>query len=245
MQIRINKFLADKGIASRRAIDAMIADGRITVNGGRLEKPGYLVQKGDRITIDGKAVSAEQKKEYVYILLNKPAGCITTSKDTHGRKTVLDYVKIRKRIFPIGRLDKDTTGVLPLTNDGDLANALMHPRHEVEKVYRAYVNKPFSAADKKRFESGIMLDNRSARGGSALGGKTAPCTTRFFRNNRRDVIITIHEGRNRQIHRMFNALGVTVERLDRMSYAGLTVGRLKQGEWRHLSPQEIKHIKSL
>lgn len=233
MQTRINKFLAERGIASRRAIDEMITKGRITVNGTRLNKLGYLVQKRDRIAIDGKEITSEEKKEFVYILLNKPAGCITTSKDTHWRKTVFDYVTIKERIFPIGRLDKDTTGVLLLTNDGDLANALMHPRHEVEKVYRAYLNKPFSAADKKRFESGIMLDDR----------KTTTCTTCFFHNNRRDVIITLHEGRNRQIHRMFNTLGYLVGTLDRISYAGLTAQGLAPGQWRLLSKKEMSNLK--
>lgn len=210
----------------------MVAEGRITVNGTRLAKPGYLVQAGDSIAIDGKAVSAKHN-EHLYILLNKPVGCITTVKDTHERKTVIDYVKVKERIFPIGRLDKDTTGVLLLTNDGELANALMHPLHGVEKVYRAVLNKPIVSADKKRFESGIMLD----------GKKTTACRTRFFHNNPRDVIITLHEGRNRQIHRMFQALGYRVEKLERISYAGLTVGRLKHGEWRHLAQQEVRRIK--
>lgn len=231
MPSRINKFLAEQGIASRRAIDGMIASGRITINGVVLSKPGYLVQASDAIAIDDKTVSAK-RKEQVYILLNKPAGCITTAKDTHGRKTVFDFVTVKDRVFPIGRLDKDTTGVLLLTNDGELANALMHPRHEVEKVYRAYLDKPFTASDKKRFESGVLLDDK----------KTARCITRFFRNDPRDVIITLHEGRNRQIHRMFNARGYTVKKLDRVSYAGLTAGRLKQGEWRYLAHKELKHI---
>lgn len=231
MPSRINKFLAEQGIASRRAIDEMITHERITVNGDVLSKRGYCVQESDTIAIDGKTVSV-RRKEHVYILLNKPAGCITTAKDTHGRKTVFDYVKVKDRVFPIGRLDKDTTGVLLLTNDGELANTLMHPRHEVEKEYRAFLDRPFSASDKKRFESGVLLDDK----------KTARCITRFFRNDPRDVIIILHEGRNRQIHRMFNALGYMVKKLDRVSYAGLTAGRLKQGEWRYLTHQELKHI---
>lgn len=232
--LRINKFLAEQGVASRRAIDAMIGAGRITVNDVRLTKPGYLVQEGDRIAIDGKEIKRERLKEWVTILLNKPSGCITTASDTHGRKTVLDYVHVKERIFPVGRLDKDTTGVLLLTNDGELANTLMHPRHSVEKVYRAHLDKPFISPDKRRFESGIMLD----------GKKTASCKTRFFQNNPRDVIITLHEGRNRQIHRMFQTLGYTVQALDRISYAGLTVGRLKQGEWRNLVKKEISFLRN-
>lgn len=235
MEIRINKFLADYGIASRRTIDSLIASGRVTINGVRLERPGYMVSDGDSIAIDGKRVEIKKKQASVTILLNKPSGCITTASDTHGRKTVLDCVRVKERIFPIGRLDKDTTGVLLLTNDGELANALMHPRHGVEKVYRALLNKPFISADRKRFESGIMLDKK----------KTAPCKTRFFQNSPRDVIITLHEGRNRQIHRMFTMLGYRVQALDRISYAGFTVGKLKQGEWRYLAQHELKHIKNM
>lgn len=234
MNLRINKFLAEQGIASRRAIDAMIGAGRITVNDIRLTKPGYLVQEGDRIAIDGKEIKRDRQKERVTILLNKPAGSITTASDTHGRKTVFDTIRVKERIFPVGRLDKDTTGVLLLTNDGELANALMHPRHGVEKVYRAFLNKPFASADKKRFESGVMLD----------GKKTTACKTRFFQNNPRDVIITLHEGRNRQIHRMFNMLGYRVQTLDRVSYAGLTVGRLAHGEWRYLTKKEISFLRN-
>lgn len=233
MPSRINKFLAEHGVASRRAVDEMIVHGRIAINGSRIEKPGYIVKEGDSISIDGKAVSAETRRARIYILLNKPAGCITTSKDTHGRKTIFDYVKVKERIFPVGRLDKDTTGVLLLTNDGELANALMHPRHGVEKVYRAELNKPFAVSDKKLFEKGILLDNK----------KTARCATRFFHNNKRDVIITLHEGRNRQIHRMFNILGYMVQKLNRISYAGMNAGQLKQGEWRYLSNKEINSLR--
>ncbi len=231
--MRINKFLADHGIASRRTIDSLIAGGRVTINGIRLEKLGYMVSEGDAIAIDGKRIEIKKKHAGIYILLNKPSGCITTASDTHGRKTVLDCVHVKERIFPVGRLDKDTTGVLLLTNDGELANTLMHPRHEVEKVYRAHLDKPFTPADKKRFESGVMLDEK----------KTTPCKTQFFHSSPRDVIITLHEGRNRQIHRMFTMLGYRVQTLDRISYAGLTAGRLKQGEWRYLLQKEIDHLK--
>lgn len=233
MTVRINKFLAEQGVASRRAIDTMIREGHIAVNGVRLEKPGALITEKDRITLDGRAVLRKQSAQPIVILLNKPTSCITTSRDTHGRKTVLDYIKIKERIFSIGRLDKDTTGVLLLTNDGELANTLMHPRHGVEKVYRAILNKPFVGADKKRFESGVMLD----------GKKTTPCKAQFFHNSPRDVIIALHEGRNRQIHRMFNIFGYRVQTLDRFSYAGLTAERLKQGEWRYLTKKEIDFLR--
>ncbi len=233
MEIRINKFLADRGIASRRAVDELITQRRIAINGVILEQPGIKVSETDSVAIDGKRIETASKK-HVYVLFNKPAGCITTASDTHGRKTVMDYVKIDARIFPIGRLDKDTTGILLLTNDGDLANLLMHPRYSVEKVYRVGLDKPLTERDKKRFEGGIMLDDK----------KTAPCQVQYFRNDKKDVIVTLHEGRNRQIRRMFNALGYGVEKLDRTSYAGLVTGRLKRGEWRYLTTKEIDFLRN-
>ncbi len=229
MKIRINKFLADHGIASRRAVDKLISEKRVRVNGIVLQKPGYIVCETDRVAIDGKEIIHESK-QYVYILLNKPDNCVTTVKDTHGRKTVLDYIKNESRIFPIGRLDKNTTGVLLLTNDGDFAHALMHPRYSVEKVYRATINKAFTEKDKKIFERGIILDSK----------RTAPCKTHFFRNNKKEVIVSLHEGKNRQIHRMFGALGYVVQKLERIGYAGLDANGLQQGEWRHLTKKEIE-----
>lgn len=231
MHIRINKYLADNGIASRRAIDKLISDGRITVNGVVLVKPGYIVKDEDVILFDGKKIKIGLKKN-VYILFNKPTGCITTNTDTHGRKTVLDYIGCGARVFPIGRLDKDTTGVLLLTNDGDLAHKLMHPKYSVEKIYQAYLDKPLTSEHKKRFESGIMLDAK----------KTTPCVVKYVDSAKRDVVVTLHEGRNRQIHRMFNILGYKVERLDRTCYAGLGFGSVKRGEWRNLTDKEINKL---
>ncbi len=232
MAARINKFLADHGIASRRAVDKLILERRVTVNGVILEKPGYMVRDKDRVAVDGKEITREAQQS-VSMLLNKPLDCIATAKDTHGRKTVLDYIESDVRVFPIGRLDKNTTGVLILTNDGDLAHTLMHPRYSVEKVYRTYINKAFGDRDKKTFEAGIVLD----------GAKTAPCSARFFHNDRRDVIITLHEGKNRQIHRMFRALGFTVQKLERIRYANLDARGLKQGEWRYLTKKEVENLK--
>ncbi|MDO8489889.1 MAG: pseudouridine synthase [bacterium] len=232
MEVRINKFLADHGIASRRAIDVLIVEKRIKVNGSILQKPGYMVSDDDRVVVDGKEIGRKLKKN-VYILLNKPSDCVTTAKDSHGRKTVLDCVESEARVFPIGRLDKNTTGVLILTNDGDLANTLMHPRYSVEKVYRAYIDREFMDRDVQIFEAGISLD----------GKKTSPCSARFFQHDRRDVIVTLHEGKNRQIHRMFGALGYRVQKLERIRYAGLEVGVLKQGEWRYLTVKEVEFLK--
>lgn len=232
MPTRINKYLADLGVASRRAIDELIAQRRIAVNGRILEQPGYQVEPTDVIAVDSKPVSLLTPHKR-YILLNKPTDCITTSSDTHGRNTVVDYIDIQERIFPVGRLDRNTTGVLLLTNDGELANALMHPRYSVEKVYRAYLDKPFTKNDRQRFESGVMLDEK----------RTAPCSTKFFRGNKKDILVTLHEGRNRQIHRMFQSFGYSVLRLDRISYAGLTVGEMQRGEWRELTVTELNKLK--
>ncbi len=232
MLVRINKFLADQGIASRRAIDVLISQKRVTVNGVLIDKPGLLVKEKDAITIDGRRV-ATNRKDFITILFNKPTGCITTNSDTHGRKTVLDYVSVGTRVFPVGRLDKNTTGILLLTNDGELAHRLMHPRSMKEKVYRAHLAKALAEKDRKTFESGIVLD----------GKKTAPCSIRFFRDDERDVVVTLHEGRNRQIHRMFGALGYDVLSLDRIAYAGLTIGNLQRGEWRHLTEREVEQLK--
>ncbi|MBI4250392.1 rRNA pseudouridine synthase [Candidatus Uhrbacteria bacterium] len=229
MAVRINKYLASLGIASRRAVDSLIAARRISVNGHVLDQAGYQVQPADVIAIDGKKISSTHPR-HRYLLFNKPLDCITTRSDTHGRNTVLDYIDIKERIFPIGRLDRNTTGVLLLTNDGELANKLMHPRHGVGKAYRAYLDKSFTKKDRQHFESGIMLDDR----------KTASCSAQFFRGSKRDIIVTLHEGRNRQIHRMFQSLGYSVQRLDRISYAGLTAKGLQRGEWRELTKSEIQ-----
>ena len=232
MPIRINKYLAERGVASRRAIDKLIAEKRIAINGIVLQKPGSLVEEGDSVTVDGKQIE-ERSGNAITILLNKPTGCITTSSDPQKRKTVLDYVQCGVRVFPIGRLDKDTTGVLLLTNDGELAHMLMHPRYSVEKVYQAHLDKQLTESHKKRFESGVVLDDK----------KTTPCHTRFVGSNKRDVIVTLHEGRNRQIHRMCKVLGYAVEKLERTSYAGLTTHGLKQGEWRYLTVKEVDQLK--
>lgn len=228
--IRINKFLADAGIASRRAVDQMIQDGRVSINGQRAQA-GQKISSDDQISLDGANIHSKEKK-YITILLNKPDDCITTTHDERGRKTVLQYVRISERVYPIGRLDRHTTGVLLLTNDGDLANKLMHPRFSVEKTYHAYLDKPLTETHMKKLESGIMLDEK----------KTAPANLKIHNQSRRDIFITIHEGMNRQVHRMFESLRYTVLKLDRIAYAGMTAGTLKRGEWRYATPQELKKL---
>lgn len=230
--MRINKFLADQGIASRRTIDRFIKEGRIMVNGIVLTRLGYDIQSTDHIVIDGKEISHVSMKNRV-ILLNKPSGIITTMHDTHGRKTVADLVQCGMRVFPIGRLDKDTTGVLLLTNYGELAHHLMHPSHEIEKVYRARIDHVLSLSHQRALERGVMLD----------GKRTVPCII-YADKSRHGITITLHEGRNRQIHRMFRVLGYRVCELDRIRYAGLGVGSLARGQWRILTENEIKRLKT-
>lgn len=234
MRVRINKYLADHGIASRRAIDKLITEKRVTINGIILDKPGMKVGKDDVIEIDGKRIGNSAKK-YITILFNKPTECITTSSDPQGRKTVLDYVRCGARVFPIGRLDKDTTGALLLTNDGELANKLMHPKYSVEKVYQALLDKSLTAKDKKTFESGIVLD----------GKVTARCTIRYMRSDMKNVLVTLHEGMNRQIHRMFKALGYRVTQLERIRYSSLTTKSLARGGWRYLTNKEVDTLKKI
>lgn len=228
--MRINVFLASQGIASRRAIDHLIKDGKIEVNGITLTRLGYKVQSTDRITVGGKEVLRSSLKSIV-ILLNKPAKTITTTHDTCGRPTVMNLVKCDMRVFPIGRLDKDTTGVLLLTNDGILAHHLMHPSREIKKTYRAHINRALSLSDQDSLRCGVMLDGR----------RTAPCVV-HVNKERRIITISLHEGRNRQIHRMFRVLGYRVDKLDRICYAGLSVGSLKRGEWRMLTEDEIRKL---
>lgn len=230
--MRINKFLANCGMASRRAIDRLIEEGSVSVNGTVLARPGYNVQPTDRIAVNGKEVS-RLCAEKIVILLNKPARTITTMRDTHGRRTIANLVQCGTRVFPVGRLDKDTTGVLILTNDGELAHVLMHPSYEIEKVYRAKIDRALFAFDQRRIQCGIMLDGR----------RTSPCDVHTDKT-RLIVTVTLHEGRNRQIHRMFRALGYRVLELDRVRYAGFSAGSLKRGEWRMLTKKEIRKLES-
>jgi len=175
------------------------------------------------------------KRVYLYILLNKPKGIITTAKDEQNRKTVIDLVAIEDRIYPVGRLDQDSTGLLLLTNDGELANQLIHPKYKIPKTYHVLINKTLHPKDAYHFVRGIMLD----------GKKTAPCKLAEMRiiDNCSYLEITISEGRNRQIRRMFNALGYEVEELDRIAFGSLTLSGLKRGEWRYLNQDEIRQLK--
>ncbi len=237
MILRLQKFIAEAGIASRRKAEQLIADGRISVNGKIVTELGTKVDdKKDIIKFDGKIVKKEN--DFIYIMLYKPEGCVTTVKDQFDRKTVLDCIKnIKERVYPVGRLDYDTSGLIILTNDGELTYTLTHPKHNVDKVYIAKVDKVPSNDDIKKFAKGIVIDNY----------KTAPAKLEVIKilEKGASIKVTIHEGRNRQVRKMCNAIGCNVIKLKRMAMGELTLGKLKKGEYRFLNDDEIKYLKSL
>jgi len=232
--IRLNKFLAHAGIASRRKCDDYIKQGLVTVNGKRVTTLGVTIdEEKDIITFKDKEV--KYKEPSVYLILNKPAGVVSTVKDEFKRDTIMNYIDIPQRVYPIGRLDYETTGVLLLTNDGELTNLLLHPRYKVEKVYHALINKRVRPADLYHLRKGVDLD----------GEKTLPCEMNEIRiiDNQSFLEIKLRQGINRQIRRMFEAFGYEVEELERISMAGITAHGLNRGEWRYLSDKEISHLK--
>jgi 23S rRNA pseudouridine2605 synthase len=221
--MRLNAWLARAGVASRRGADELIRAGRVTV-AGRPAELHTVVGPDDEVRLDGEPLVPQQ---LAYVLLHKPAGTVTTARDPQGRPTVVDLVRHPARVVPVGRLDLDTTGALLLTNDGALAHRLAHPSFEVDKVYVAELDARASDRDLRRLAGGVVLDD---------GARTAPAQVRRLRGTA--VELTIHEGRNRQVKRMFEAVGRRVVRLHRRRYAGLTVDGLAPGSWRELRPDE-------
>jgi 23S rRNA pseudouridine2605 synthase len=227
--MRLNAYLARAGVASRRAADELIKAGRVSVN----RRPGELntfVGTGDTVEVDGRPV---EKQALAYLLLNKPPGVVTTAHDPHGRPTVVGLVPAEPRVVPVGRLDADTTGVLLLTNDGQLAHRLAHPRYEVDKVYEAEVEGAPSEAALRGLREGVELDD----------GRAAPAQVRRLGRGRLEL--TIHEGRTHQVKRMCEAVGHPVRRLHRSRYAGLGLSGLRPGEWRLLTALEVARLKAL
>jgi 23S rRNA pseudouridine2605 synthase len=220
--MRLNAWLARAGVASRRKADELIKAGRVTVNGeaGQLNT---FVQAADDVRLDGQPLA---KQQLAYVLLNKPAGVVTTASDPQGRRTVVDLVDHPSRVVPVGRLDVDTTGALLLTNDGDLAHRLAHPRYEIDKVYEVETWQQPTDADLQRLRDGVELED----------GPTRPARVRRLHGARIELVI--HEGRNRQVKRMLEAVGHRVRRLHRSRYANLTVDGLEPGEWRELGRDE-------
>jgi 23S rRNA pseudouridine2605 synthase len=225
--MRLNAWLARAGVASRRKADELIKDGRVTVNG----QPGQLntfVGAKDEVSLDGRPLA---KQRLAYVLLHKPAGVVTTASDPQGRRTVVDLVEHSSRVVPVGRLDADTTGALLLTNDGELSHRLAHPKYEVDKVYEVETWKQPSDADLERLRAGVELDD----------GPTSPADARRLSGAR--IELTIHEGRNRQVKRMFEAVGHRVRSLHRSRYGPLTLGGLEPGHWRELEPSEVELLR--
>jgi 23S rRNA pseudouridine2605 synthase len=227
--MRLNAYLARTGVASRRGADELIKTGRVRVNGVRGELNTF-VEEGDVVDLDGRLLAPQ---ELAYVLLHKPPGVVTTARDPHGRPTVVGLVQHEARVVPVGRLDADTTGALLLTNDGELAHRLAHPRYEVDKVYEAEVEGTPSDEALASLAGGVELDD----------GRTAPGRIRRLAPSR--VELVIHEGRKHQVKRMLEAVGHPVRRLHRSRYAGLTLEGLEPGAWRELTGNELAALREL
>ena len=233
--IRINKYIAQKGITSRRNADDLVSNGNVKINGITIRELGYRVMPGDLVEVNGATLTGMEKK--VYIALNKPLGYVTTVKDQYDRPTVMDIVTdINERLFPVGRLDYNTTGLLILTNDGDLAYRLTHPRHEIVKTYRALI-------------SGYLSDGKIAklRKGVDIGGfVTSEADVKLIRQMKNSTLVEIgiREGKNRQIRKMFRAVGCPVQQLERTAIGNIKLGRLLQGHYRKLKGDEIEYIQN-
>lgn len=227
--VRLNKYLSNNTEFARRKIDEYISQGRVTVNNKVVVEQGVQIdQNKDDVKLDGERVREKTKK--IYFLLHKPIGFITTTDDEKNRRTVIDLIKSRDKVFPIGRLDLDTSGVLLLTNDGEFANKLMHPKFKVEKTYIVTLSKPLEEKLRAKLAGGIKID----------GKKTAPAKiTHPVKTDLSIVSITLTEGRNRQVRRMFENYGYFVRKLHRISYGHLTVDRLNAGDYRKLTKEEI------
>lgn len=234
--MRLHKYLASCGVASRRAAEKLIAEGRVRVNDIAITHMGFTVEAGDTVTLDGQIVIPEAEKHY--LMYHKPAGEVTTVTDPEGRPTVLDKFRdYPVRLFPVGRLDYDSEGLILLTNDGELAEHMLHPSREVEKVYLARVSNQVSLESARRMERGVMVDGRPTSPAKARILSVKPLYT--------DMMITIHEGRNRQVRKMVEAIGHEVVQLRRVRFGPLKLNDLPRGMWRTLSSEEIMALRML
>lgn len=232
-EMRLNKFIAHAGICSRRDADTLIDAGKVKVNGKVVTEMGYKVLTSDRVEVDGQKLVEES---FVYILMHKPKDTITTTNDEKDRKTVMDVIEenVGARVYPVGRLDRNTTGVLLLTNDGDLANRLMHPSYQINKTYKVTTERPLADEELEMLKKGVELDDGPAKAYNIKRLDSDPLA----------ITLSLHEGRNRQIRRMMIALGTEVRQLARISYAGLTTRALRPGRWRFLKPKEVNILRS-
>ena len=233
---RLQKIIADSGYCSRRKAETLILNGKVMLNGKTVTKLGTKASLKDVITIEGNSL---KDKKLEYILLYKPRSTVTTTHDEKGRKTVLDLIETKNRLYPVGRLDYDTTGLLLLTNDGNLTNKLLHPSNKINKVYVAKINEIIVPAKIKLLDKGVYID----------GIKTAPAKTKILKIDKKNhtslVKITIHEGRNHQVKKMFAAIGYTVAKLKREEFAFLNLDGLMPGKYRKLTIKEVKKLYSL
>ncbi|MDP5866221.1 pseudouridine synthase [Streptococcus mutans] len=232
--MRINKYIAHAGVASRRKAEELIKRGLVTLNGQVVTELATTVKSGDRVEVEGQPIYNEEK---VYYLLNKPRGVISSVRDDKGRQTVVDLLpEVKERIYPVGRLDWDTSGLLILTNDGDFTDKMLHPRHEIDKVYVARVKGLASKDNLRPLTKGIVID----------GKKTQPARYRIVKTdrekNRSVVELTIHEGRNHQVKKMFEAVGLMVDKLSRTRFGTLDLSGLNPGEARRLNKKEISQL---
>jgi 23S rRNA pseudouridine2605 synthase len=231
---RLQKYIARCGTASRRKAEELILQGRVKVNGKVVKELGSKIIPGkDMVTVGDKRIY--EKEKHIYIKLHKPEGYVTTVKDQFNRRTVIDLINIKERIFPIGRLDYNTSGLLLLTDDGDLANKLMHPKYLIYKTYEAEIIGRISNDSLNALRTGVLID----------GYKTAPARVNLLKEaqNTSHVQISIHEGKNRQVRKMFQAVGHKVIKLKRISFGNIELGNLKPGEWKYLTDAEIKYLK--
>lgn len=232
-EMRLQKYLAACGVASRRGAEQIIAEGRVCVNGETVTEMGVKIRAKDRVTVDGAAVKPEKNK--YYIMLNKPAGVLSSVKDDRGRECVVNLIEgVNARLYPVGRLDYDTTGLLLLTNDGDFMQRVTHPSFEIWKTYEAVVKGTPNETDVKKFAEGLQLED----------GKTLPAVLDVvgYKGNNAIVEVSIREGRNRQVRRMLERIGHPVNSLKRISFGTLELGDLRPGKWRHVRPEEIARL---
>ncbi len=231
--MRLNRYLAQSGLCSRREADDYIAAGVVTINGVVVTELGTKVKPTDEVKFNDSKVQGEKK---VYLVLNKPKGYVTSNEDPHADKTVMDLVResCTERIYPVGRLDKNSLGLLLFTNDGDLTKQLTHPSHKKKKIYQVALNKPLTRADMDKIAEGVTLED-----GEIYADEVA-----YVKDDKTEVGVEIHSGRNRIVRRIFEHLGYNVQKLDRVYYAGLTKKNLKRGQWRFLTPEEVERLKS-
>jgi len=234
-EIRLNKYIANSGICSRREADTFIKTGSATVNGKIITEMGFKVKLDDEVRFDGALISPESKR---YVLLNKPKNYITTMDDERGRKTVMELIQTaaKERIYPVGRLDRLTTGLLLFTNDGEMAKKLTHPKHQVKKLYHVTLDKKLSMSDLQKISENFVLDGKMVFVDKVSYIENKP---------KHEIGIEIHSGRNRIVRRIFEHFGYKVTKLDRVIFAGLTKKNLSRGVWRHLTQQEINNLKMI